>query len=352
MPTDIKLVFGAWTSRFVFPVAICIVLKVLKKEYNKRQIYKETETDQYQKCLNVWSLLTIIMSMVTCVSFAVHKIPFLCRFNYGLFQACWVLLQCTFTFYQIARLQFCFSARRVHSTKYGFSNKTFIILYVNGVSYVIYTLVIPWFAYNIHDLGVYGCKISNSSLYNILILVGTVWFYIWDWTVLSMYIYKICQMKKHKIFDDVAVYKRVRYITTKIILLTVIYEIKAVFIVLLNTFVWGNFNIFSILIPICIVVDILSTVFIICLMMEHNDNDFLKIVRKYRVCCRLFIIVDEQPKIQKQITNNQEQKANNFNKDEDTLFETRKISQTIQPIALSICSEITQTIELNVSLSK
>lgn len=349
MSVDIRLIYGAWVSRITFPIAISVVLFILKKEYKKRidSTAKKVGTCKYQKSLDFWSLSTILLSLSTLFSFFIHKIPSICNYNYGLFESLWVLTQATLTFYQIARLEYCFSAKRIHSEKYGYSDLVFKVLYMNGFLYMIYVSILTWFSYHVTDLGCYGCEIVNSQLYYILVPIATVWFYAWDWTVLSMYFYKMYQLKKHKIFDNPVVYSRVKFIMNKIVLLTVIYEIKVVLIVLLNTILL-DLPISSILIPVFIMVDVISTVVIIYLMVEHNNDEFIITMKRCCCCCSSFIHRMEQ--LQASLENNEVNQTENQDNitgytSDSSVFQTENISESIRPTTMRDVSENTKTAE-------
>ena len=116
------------------------------------------------------------------------KIPSLCGWLvFPIVAFFWVIVQTFLTFYQIARLKYCFSTK--NSKQYGYSDKLFKFLYIFGVIVIICGVYIQFGNYTIYTSsknGHFGCLYSLQNF--IWVLIYSALYYTWDWLVLSLYV--------------------------------------------------------------------------------------------------------------------------------------------------------------------
>ena len=97
---------------------------------------------------------------------------------------------------------------------------------------------------------------------------------IWDWIVLFLYIIKVVQIRKKMKDKQKDIFKRVNCTLYKILLLTLFCELYTVFNILLN--VIGLLNDIKWMSAIIVAIDNIVVSIAIYLMVERNDNKYLK----------------------------------------------------------------------------
>ena len=118
---------------FGYIVAVCFCGFIFIKEYSKRKTQISLhKTSIYQKLLNIWSLMIIIYSILTCIFAAISLIPIyiFCYLGTIFTSTLWAHCKDLLTFYQIARLQYCFLNKQIHSKQYGYPQYLFYIYYI------------------------------------------------------------------------------------------------------------------------------------------------------------------------------------------------------------------------------
>ena len=107
-----------------------------------------------------------------------------------------------------------------------------------------------------------------------------------------LYVIKICQLSKQSSVQDERVMERIKFFLRKIILLTLLYFLSAVLMaVLVSVIVFIDFY-DTILGLMVIIGNILSTIYLVYLMLEHNNEDYIKFLNKCKIiksilcCCR------------------------------------------------------------------
>lgn len=286
-----------WIRRVSFVIAFCLSSYVLKKELFNRRREKSSAVSSnsniYQKLLNLWSLLTMILMLFIPFLFLIGTLPSnICEYVWRLGNISWLSSRITLTFYQISRLQYCFLDKQIHSKKYGYPQCLFYLLYLIGIICGLYTCLFWWFIPNdTYDINKQVCIREYSDFYSIYLVTSSLVYFGWDWLVLSLYIIKIIQIKNKKTSsndkNNTIVTKRIAIILHKIVLLTIIYEITGMLEIIFITIIDESTIIGSILkIPIYLDPVIISAV--MYLMIERNHQQYLKVLNimyKSKICC-------------------------------------------------------------------
>ena len=231
-------------------------------------------------------MTTIILSLLACLLWLMAQIHAnICTYASKFALACYSSYNIFMTFYQIARLQYCFMDSQIHSKKYGYSKWLFLFLYFAGFGIMLY-----WGYMNFissHQYDNYLC-FGNGRV--IVFEFGWIWiatmvYAFWDGFVLFLYIYKVCDVKeKMKLTENdrntTIILNRVNVILHKIIFLTILAG-------------WISFAIgISYSLPYlstsglqlqCI--DACFKSFLMYLMIEHNHEIYLKLMQSYLCCC-------------------------------------------------------------------
>lgn len=308
---------------------------------------KQLNTTVNNSSLKYYSLLAIIFGPLASLAAICSKIPVICVWPmYSICVQFWILSQICLTFYQISRLKLCFSTKE--SSKYGYPNWLFYVLYLWGILIEIYMSIIllhPEFSiFDSFQKRIFGCVYVKTEFYNLLVMTWGTIYYGWDLLVLSLYIIKIAQFQRQKRISNDIVYKKALFILQKISLLTIMYETLSAINVLAHAVVSSN-SIWGI----SGAVDVTISSVIVFLMIEHNDQYYVKIMRKmnswdFCCCCKSFIedVIDHEAN-----TANQEDDVHDTNMD-DTIHETGNISNEFLQAPTNLIvnnSELTRTHE-------
>ena len=306
----------AWTGRVLYSIAAGINISILLKEIKtRREIYSDKDAKSEHilknKELDLWSLLTLIASIILSVLHIMRKIPLICAIAYTLTFSVMGIQKILFTYYQIARLKYCFSISQIHSDRYGYPNYMFYVLYFIGFLLAIAYLKVFSMGIDVYDIGGYGCNIQpfsvNAAQFT-LFLVTFITFFLWDWIVLGLYVYKVYQLQNHKIHHEFKqnVNDRILFILRKIIFLTILYEILAVFDVIPHFIILLHpdiqfYNIFA------FSLDSVSGSLLMLLMIERNNDKYIKFVQLISMsgCCHICITKNQPlPNLQVQSSSN------------------------------------------------
>ena len=160
----------------------------------------------------------------------------------------------------------------------------FNLLYFIGFLLAVVYFYVFWIGINVYDIGQFGCNIKSfSSVHSVhfkVFLATFITFFVWDWIVLGLYLYKVYQLQHHKIHDgfNKNVHDRILFILNKIIFLTILYEILAVFdviphfVILLQPDIqFYNIIAFSL--------DSVLGSLLMLLMIERNNDSYVKFVK-------------------------------------------------------------------------
>ena len=289
----------AVAAQIIFAYLCC---RIIHKEYKKRKSEAElTISNTYQKWLNRWSMLAMILLTMALAIKPIEKWYPLCKWIYVLSLYFYFQAKVIITFYQIARLQYCFSTAQMHS-KYGYSKGWFIFLYMNGViiSIVITcALFIVLFLTKWHPNEYNVCIVADSSsITDMVIPIGVIFFLLWDLTVLICYIIKICQFYRKKDNVQESITLRIKFVVYKIGFLTLIVELLTIISLLVGPAIFGGdvHFILRLITVILLISESFACVYMVYLMIAHNDKEYVMFVKrldKIRMfcCCKSFVEV-------------------------------------------------------------
>ena len=315
------------------PICVLIILNILRNEIKKRKLHED---------LNKWfyigsnaTFLTLILSGILSV---VITIPTICKYIFPLYMMFLFFPRIALTFYQIIRLQYCFSSSQTHSSKYGYNKWLFVVLYIWGVIVAINYAIIGTSVFDPVEIGDYGCTHDERLYTEVGPYILTFGLYIiWDLLVLILYGYKIWQIHQNTSFNDDQIYRRIRGVLYKIALLTIVYEVIGMTF-LVTTAHGNNYKNVETVYPVqyaLSAIDMLVMATIVYLMIEHNDEEYQKLMRVCFGYKCLRMDSDEQNMVGKD--------GNVANKSEDTA-DTR----TANPVETQMTTQINSNIELSV----
>jgi len=187
----------SWVSRIVASIAICVVLKIVHKDYDNRQEYmKQANNIRLPKDMIIWSSTTYASILITLLIFLLRKINPICTYIYFLYppSVMWPLI--SLSFFQIARLRFCFSQSSVHN-QFGYKQWVFYVLYTAGLAIFVIGIALSRVKLQIVELPhKSGCTWDPTPFLLSGVTFITLVYVIWDWSVLALYIAKIVQFKR------------------------------------------------------------------------------------------------------------------------------------------------------------
>ena len=287
----------AWSSLGVNVICILVILIILFKEYQSQKQLKQDQLlkNNYQKSMRFFSISTII----GCLLFQIFSLNsvFNCSRLQSMTELFWYQNRTLTTFYQISRLQYTFSVDQIHSQKYGYSKKTFILLYIMGIIYAIFI-----FIRQIAELSVsqqveeppFRCIVRNIQhimdglSYNIIVAFVSFYYLVWDGTVVILYIKKCYQFAKKNVGNiEESVSLRIKFILSKILFLTLLLEIW----IIISHFSYQGFIANQIGIVVChflYTLDGFISAFLVWLMLSHNEEkytQFVQILDQAKICC-------------------------------------------------------------------
>eukprot|EP01084_Bolivina_argentea_P213184 362154_1 len=264
---------SGWIGRTLFAIQFVIACVLFKSEPKKRKTNNHDNNgyyNVYDKLLNLWSTIFIISFIMYSLVTFLTRIPNICLYFEQLFYVLWAFVKIILLYYQIARLQYCFSSEQIHSKKNSYSNFTFYFLYFVGICFLllcIYHCTVYAKPINVPS---FGCRlIPNHIDFVMLYFVHIGLYTILDWSVLCMYIYKVIQIRTNTNFKDENIYQKIKQILRKILLLTVCNQIATMSSFSIDLFIAKP-------IDIIVFIDGTTTLFVLYLMIEHNHNHYLK----------------------------------------------------------------------------
>lgn len=288
MKTDLtSAIIRVWIFRLSQIIGILILFCIILRNRSNERQKKLSTTGKY---LNLWSRF-LLYGVPICLIFNITtSLPVICLFTtYGIaiyYQYPKILL----TFYQIARLQYCFSQSQIHS-KYGYNISVYILLYFIGFLLILWNIINS--ILNIHPYQMInntGCKFNAEPLYFYMAILQSVVYTIWDLTVLGLYIFKVRQasnkLKNNKVYKSTYnfVLSRINVILTKVLFLTIIYELVVNINYIFYLYVWNSFQIIILIRIILWMIDAVLSSYIMYLMLPHNDHHYNKLLDYLNKC--------------------------------------------------------------------
>ena len=249
-------------------IALFLVEFVLTCYFVRRE--NKIDHDRSQKWMHRVSISTLTLYASASLFSALTKSS-ICDLSIGQISIIRFLLNLTynaasngFTLFQIVKLQYCFGKKKMNIiNQYAFKPYVFNILYLIGFSKFIMSNVSAFVAFRM-ETGPDGCTFVESGrwpyAFPVCMMIGRAW----DLIVFMMYCRRIRQLHKNAI--QTSEIKQLRQSLFKIVILTAIYGIKTV--ILISTFIFHAKVPF--LVDGIIISDILTSVIIMVLMIEHN----------------------------------------------------------------------------------
>lgn len=349
-----------WSNRVMLSICgatTCYILfKELKSRYDIQKTRDESNTDidstiisrtstaKLRKLLNIWSLIGLIASAILPFFYIINKLPFICLYLYRVTAILQKIQHLPIGYFALTRLQYVLSSKSIHSKNFGYSKCTFIILWIWGVINLLMGLTVDIFMtpYEriINDKS-YGCGQHNTFLYVLMVSVGGICMWAYDFTILSLYSCKIRQFKRTKVAASLPAHvtKRVTYIMNKVTFLTLSWEVSTILAGLAPVPLFSIFRP-GIAYPITLLFTCGANIIFslsMFLLIERHDDVYIEFVGKYLVgychcdvwfccCCHLLDIegIDARNITQSQSNDNNEQKEvdENATRDSSTKYET------------------------------
>ena len=163
---------------------------------------------------------------------------------------------------------------------------TFNFLYLNGIGICLFVTGFNIITTRIISDEEHNCVISRDPEFVPYWLpIVIIWYYIWDISVLVLYIYKLRQLKHGQIAKQSSSKQlKINLFLRKILILMGWIEI--------NTLIFGllaiGFESIYWVGSICLSLDVVMAEIIICLMCEHNHDKYAKLMNfmtRLRLCC-------------------------------------------------------------------
>ena len=281
-----------WINRIICVITSIILANIWRVEIKKQKTLSNAHSVGY-KWLNFWLSLTLILIALFPLFMLTLDIPTICEYSVGPTTIIFTGTAVALTYYQISRLYYCFASKQIHSSKFGYSDTLFIFLYIIGFAFVIYLCAVnfyfaPW-AQKTSDGK--QCTLNSNSDNNIYINISYLWYYVWDWTVLFLYVHKVRQFhRKHSEVIADKIKNKIKFILFKIMILTILVEINSI-VGSIIYFSIISYNLQDILGPLLWCIEFIICAKIVILMPEHNHSEYMKMVRKlnklnFFCCCK------------------------------------------------------------------
>ena len=285
------------SSSMIGFMTVWINTSLLCKEFKTR---KSGNTTFVTKYLALWSILCIMFGSISILFLTLFNFPGFCYFSLYIYRMFMFAQPLALGFYQLSRLYYCFSRSKIYSSK-GYPNWLFIFMF--GVAII-------WYAMELCiavDHYVISCGINKTyqlyenrkNLWNSQLSVAVCmgFFLIWDLTTLMLYIYKIRVFTQSVQGVDEKVKDRILSILNKITIITLFYQITALFILSIWFVSGGRNNRISSFAAVSLTILLYS--YSMYIMLDHNKKYYewlLKILYGFRLyfvcycCCRKRII--------------------------------------------------------------
>ena len=336
---------------------------IFKNEMKQRKV---STVKFVNRSMQYTSLLCIIFAFAGSVFNTLVFINGFCLFSLYLLHLflCWQLV--AMGCYQLSRLYYAFSNSRIHSNK-GYPKWIFITMIIISILFIIapiFRITLTRSSCGLNQKWEYNQRfIESDDDYNISVLY-TWWailslMAIWDIITLCLYIYKLNYFKRCYNEKQPMVYKRIMVILSKIITLTLFYQLVFIWQLIIG-FVNNIIGSFPELYLLLVVLSMTALSLSVYLMMDHNQQQYLEFLNclywckfNYVCCCCCGKMVYDQMieldlkdavSSQGKVTSNEEKEAH-----EATEYETRDLDGN-DPEILSSGNEL--SIESTIQVPK
>ena len=251
-------------------------------------------------------------------------------------------------FYQLSRLYYCFANAQIHSSK-GYPTWIFIIMHSIAICLIpigMSALVLSDFEYSMirSDCGFnnhfeyyyYPLKYKRTEGALYLLVTAMISYLTWDITTLLMFIFKIIAFNKvnapKNTSDSKAIYQRIMSILSKIIIMTLFYDLLIFCcstIPLMYALIFGaNSDGMG---AVSATASVIAQTAVSCsmyLMMDHNEKEyerFLKIIyysRLHWICCKWRYIVTKELNKMHESREHIDEVVQVIKQEESTIFDT------------------------------
>ena len=292
-------------------IATILTLRILSAEL---RIRKEESVKFTTKSLEYSSVICIVTGFITNLFFLLNECYGFCHFSTLMANIVYANQLIFMGLYQLSRLYYCFANDSIHSHK-GYPRYVFIIMVTFGI-----LLIITWpiVAISYTDTIYSKCGINSqfefyyipiktySFSYRALWVIAVGLIYIaWDISTLFLYYFKIRAFRDIIKNKNESIYKRVVTILYKIFIMTMFYECVILSFTVFSSgmeFVFDTKWVLDMVQIISFNTQSVCVSFAMYLMMEHNQDKyvkFLRVIRKLRLywlccCCGCRRIVIEQ----------------------------------------------------------
>eukprot|EP01083_Nonionella_stella_P017256 48237_1 len=279
---------ACWAGRVLILSVFCVTIHIIRKEQcgTKEITSKSSKRNTYKRIMQSWTCISFISCTISCCLLLMSAIVPICIYILPITAPVILWTKLTLTFYQIARLQFIFSL-----TTYSYHRCVFATLYLFGFLLVTYMVLLSALGFGPAKSNKYVCVTINADGNDTQFLgVFLILFVLWDWFVLIAYIFKIYQLTRDPQSQQDKTVAKLMDVLYKIVVLTLLLECSYCYVFVLmiirNTtpvlqYILDDMKLLPLL-------DIFLTVMIMYLMIEHNHNQYLKLMRilkKFKLCC-------------------------------------------------------------------
>ena len=286
---------NAWINRVFCPITLLIILGILIKEVKKQQ--------NVSKILLPLSLrICSITAISLCIFYEMFKflmtIKSVCLSIHYFITIIWCCSHIFFILFQLHRLKFCFSSND-NNAKYGYSNYIFILMHI--IAFILFAATLFLSSVQISKLrndSNNGCRWHLRKPHYIMGAMMLILYFLWDWTVLCLYGFKLYQCIKltktmtseQKISQQAkdSILYRIKLILSKLLFLSIWNEILTL-ITFLMIILGDLHETIDLMQEIIQHVDMIGIAYIMTLMMEHNNHkyqQFMQCLAKYHcICC-------------------------------------------------------------------
>ena len=311
MSTETVVCSTLYTFRIVPLLGICAIL--YKECTNRYELAKQNSgayRNIYQRLVSIFSLISMALIVPSLTANIIMNIPTkpFCVIGWAFAAIFYCSSKVFLTLFQIARLQYLFMDTRIQ-TGYGYPKWLFIVLYSIGVLLLLYAIFYGLYVFT--DTwtyqefgGFHFCKGDDLEVRSVIMpAIGSIIFLIWDWTVISLYIVKMCQFYKMRNNMDKTVSNKIKFILYKITYLTFLIELWAVLFVIgaVLTQIFGpkrdrGPTYGTMISYLGYGFEHFWSAYVVYNMMDHNNNEYFRAVRRMDrlgmfCCCKSFVTV-------------------------------------------------------------
>ena len=308
--TSVKPQSSIWYFAIIGHTIVALaVIDIFRRDYKKSDVDTEKrKSSRYYRSFHYLSIICYILIILVDIWLIIKYIPHICITAVKCALIFTISVRYTITIYQLCRLQYILSESQTHSSKHAYPNWLFIFLYIMGTTILIQAWISVWSFYEISYFKNEYCTATVTDFGKIWLLITFIVYYIWDLTILSLYVHKIWSFKKAKDVDK-GVSKRINYVLSKIIILTILYEILSGLFALMIIDITGDDSLWlRFLREFGLMIEVLVNAAMMYLMIEHNDERYLQLLQILNKCklCNCLLISEGDEEIQDSIDINEQ----------------------------------------------